>query len=341
MTSRQSGLPLSRLAMIERGELYPDEATIEALAASFGSTTHAFWARVVAVYQERLQLQGLLEDLGIPRENWREFVQIDAKARQDFIRALADRVPSRSERRVRIQEIEHRIEHDGVDAAMPLILAAIREHGLSPTDHFRASVELEEMPGDRHVFTDRLPISVVSVPMDQLFLFRASYGIEPPNPLLLKWWADARRTAMNVSMKDHISRTIVPVERLVRYIRTGVRGERLSLPSDVVMAHLVAFIELLRTQSHFELGLSEREIPLTYRVKGDHHTLVTVYGRDASNHEPRTRATLLFSRSPVVARFNEHFRAAWDEIPDERKDGKHVANWLETMLSEVGNSDRC
>ncbi len=309
MTARQSGLPLSRLAMIERGEIYPDEATIEMLAASFDSTASAFWARVVTVFQERLQLQGLLEVLGIPRENWGEFDAIDATAREDFIRALEDRMPPRSERRVRIQEIEDRVENDGVEFAVPLILDAINKHGLSPTDHFRASVELEEMPGDRSVFTDRLPISAVSVPMDQLFMFRASYGIEPPNPLLLKWWADARRTAMNFSMQDSVSRTIVPLRRLIRYIRTGERGESFALSLEVVTAHLVAFIELLRTQPHFELGLTERELPLTYRIKGDHHALVTVYGRDPTNQGPRTRATLLFSRSLVVARFNEHFRA--------------------------------
>ena len=238
---------------------------------------------------------------------------------------------------IQVRTIEDAIERDGFDDSLELILAGISEYGLPPIDHMRASVELEEMPGDRAVFTDRLPISPVSVPVDWLYLFRASYGMDPPNPTMLKLWADTRRTAMGVTLNNHVSRTIIPIECLEHYIHTGKRGPRIVLPPDVVATHLVATINLLRTRPGFQLGLSKTRLPLIYRIKGDHHVLVTAreYVSGANPREPRT--TLIFSRPSVVNRFNEHFEREWNRLAPKNKEQESIATWLEHKIAEVGN----
>jgi transcriptional regulator with XRE-family HTH domain len=334
--SRRSGVSSTRLGTIERGDICPDDETIARLAPCFGTDAAEIWSRSRATYEERLKLQGFLEDLGIPRETWDEFFALDPEARAAFVDSMALRLPSRTARRRRIEQIQDGIEQEGVDASIPMILDGIAEYGLVPIDYMRASVELEEMPGERAVFTDRLPLSPVTVPIDWLYLFRASYGMDPPNPALLKWWADTRRSAMTVTLKDHRSRTILPIATLERYIRTGDRAPNILLPPDIVASHLLANIELLRTHPHFLLGLADTRLPLIYRIKGDHHVLVTVdgYALGTSSDPPKT--TLQFSRPSVVQRFREHFEEEWSRLAHERRDQQAVANWIEEQLLEAG-----
>ena len=333
----KSGISVSRLGHIERGQVCPNEETIAQLAPFLGTTSADIWSRAGAAYQERVQLKGFLEDLGIPRENWEEFFALDPRARSAFVRSMQARLPQRADRMMQLHAIEDAIERNGLDDSLDLILAGISEHGLPPIDHMRASVELEEMPGDRAIFTDRLPISPVSVPVDWLYLFRASYGMDPPNSTMLKQWAETRRTAMGATLNNHVSRTIIPIERLEHYIHTGARGPRILLPPDLVAAHLVATIDLLRTKPSFQLGLSKTKLPLIYRIKGDHHVLVTVLGyvSGADPQEPKT--TLVFSRPSVVKRFNEHFEREWARLPDKDKDQESIAKWLEKEITEVEN----
>lgn len=338
--AQASGISTSRVGQFERGQIRPDDSHVASLAHALGTTPEHLWARACETFQQRVQLDGLLEDLGIPRENRGEFLSLESSACDALIGALSARLPSPYQRRSQVQAIEDAIERDGVEPSVPLILAGINLHGLSPADYYRASVEFEEMPGSRSVFTDRLPFSPVEVPMDRLYLYRANFGVEPPNPILLKWWAKSRRSALDVALMEHESRTIIPIERLERYIQTGERSRDLVLPSEVVVPHLIAMIELLRTRGHFKLGLAGTEPRLIYRVKADHHVLVTIFERHDGQNERGTRTTLLFSRPSVVRRFNEHFDRFWDEIPEERRDNKAVADWLEDRLYQIAEREQ-
>ncbi len=338
--SRESEIPLSRLASVERGDSYPDDATLERIAAALGITNEEIYTRACDMFQQRVQLQTLLEDLRIPQENWQEFFALDPSARSLFIETLQVRLPSRDERRAQLRDIENVIARDGLERSIPMILSAVTAFGLTPADHLRASVEFEEMPGSRRIVTDRLPMSPVSLPIDQLFLFRANYGMEPPNPMLLKWWAETRRSALDVTLQDYESRTIIPAQRLEHYIRTGERAPNLVVPAELVQEHLVAIIELLRTRSRFQLGLAQDPFPLTYRIKGTHHVLVTARAYQFGEHHKHARTTLRFSRPSSVRRFSEHFDELWDRLEAERKDQERIANWLEEQLPDIDKRGR-
>ena len=338
--ARQSRVPIGRLGQFERGDSYPNDETAERLAAACGIELSELRAQVCSAYQERVQLRELLEFLKIPRERWDEFFALGPSARHSFTQAVQSHIPSNGQRDEQIHAIENSIERDGLEASLDVILSGIAGLGLSPADYMRASVELEEMPGARAVFTDRLPLSPLPVPIDWLYLFRASYGIDPPTPSLLKWWAETRRSAMEESLQDQPSRTIVPIAFMERYVATGRRGRNIVLPLDVVRAHLVANVKLLRTQSHFQVGLSETNLPIVYRIKGDHHVLVTVHGGVTETGSTTARTTLWFTRAPVVRRFVEHFEEAWTRLPPDRRARESVAMWIEERLPAAGNGDR-
>lgn len=333
--SQASGVSASRIGQLERGRTYPSEQLMAALATVLDVEPAEIWSRARATLEEREQLQASLTDLGIPRDNWGEFFGLGDAARTEFMRAMKARLPVREDRRSHLDVVEEAIDRDGVVDNLPLILSTITDYGLGPVDSMRASVELEEMPGDRRVFTERLPLSPSRVTVDWLYLFRATYGTDPPNPALLRWWAESRRTAMDANLKAHHSRTIVPVRLIEEYLSTGRRGQHIVLPFDVVTEHVIGIISLLRNLPHFQIGLSDTELPIIYRIKGDHHVLVTVR-KPVDDSDPRRRGTTLrFARPSVVQRFLEHFEREWDNISPEFKDRESVAQWLEQRLPRV------
>jgi hypothetical protein len=107
-----------------------------------------------------------------------------------------------------------------------------------------------------------------------------------------------------------------------------------------VLAHLVAVIELLRKHSNFMIGLAERQLPVTYRIKGDRHVIVSLSGYVLGPNPHESKMTLRFSRVSVAERFRQHFETIWQGIPDRRKDSASVADWLERHLTEVGRGMR-
>lgn len=330
--SQASGVSVSRIGQIERGEAYPAEQLMTELATVLEVEPAAIWSRARDIHEERIQLQTLLTELGIPRDNWDEFFRLGETARMEIVRAIQARLPIREDRRSHLDMVEQAIDQNGVADNLPLILSAIADYGLGPVDSMRASVELEEMPDDRRVFTERLPLSPLRVTVDWLYLFRATYGTDPPSPALLRWWAESRRTAMDATLKVHQSRTIVPVRLINEYLSRGTRGQSIVLSPDVVTKHVVEVIRMLRNQPHFQLGLSESELPMTYRIKGNHHVLVTVRRSPVDAESIRQGTTLRFARPSVVKRFSEHFEREWDKITAEFKDRESVARWLEQRL---------
>jgi transcriptional regulator with XRE-family HTH domain len=335
-----AGMTTSRLGQIERGATRPDVRALAALAQGLEVDVAEVVGLAEKTLQLRNELQDLLEHLSIPRENWGEFLALAPEARDSLIEVLRAQLPARAGILKQVEEIADVIERDGVAAAAETLLGGILLHGLPPFDYMRNSVQMEELAGERIIYADRLPISPATVPIDELFLFRASYGIDPSNPKLLKWWSDARRTAVVATLKEYGSRTIIPIERLERYIRTGERGPKIVLPPDVVLAHLVAVIDLLRKNPNFMIGLSDSRFPVTYRIKGDRHVIVSLSGYVLGPNPQESKMTLRFSRVSVADQFRRHFEAIWQGIPDERKDSVSVANWLERRLTEVGRGER-
>ncbi|HEX3723796.1 MAG TPA: helix-turn-helix transcriptional regulator [Nitrolancea sp.] len=338
--AESSRMNTSRLRQIERGAISTDDALLTRIASALGIELAEIQHLANKTLQERMELLELLELLAIPRENWDEFLALDLEARSALIDALRLQLPARAGILDVVDEIANAIERDGVEECAGLLLDGILQHGLPPLDYLRSSVQMDEMPGERIIFSDRLPISPAVVPIDELFLFRASYGIDPSNPKLLKWWSDTRRTAVVATVQEYGSRTIVPIDRLARYINVGERGPNIVLSPEVVRAHLVAVINLLRNSPKFMLGLAEGRFPVTYRMKGDRHVIVSLSGYVLGPNPQKTRMTLRFSRESVAKQFRRHFESTWQAIPEPQKDSANVADWLERQLPNVGRGER-
>jgi hypothetical protein len=252
------------------------------------------------------------------------------------VERLRTHLPVRARILKTVEDVADEIEHNGVEESIGTLLDGIMRHGLEPIDYLRTSVRMEELAGERIVFSDRLPLSPATVPIDELSLFRASYGMDPSNPMLLKWWSASRRSAVVATLRLHRSRTIIPRDQFERYIRSGQRGPNIVLPRDVVEAHVRAFINLLRTYPNFMIGLSERHFPVTYRAKGDQMVIASLSGYVLGPNPKETKMMLRFSRMKVARRFQEHFDASWEQIPDKHRENEAVAAWLEQQLVEIG-----
>jgi hypothetical protein len=87
------------------------------------------------------------------------------------------------------------------------------------------------------------------------------------------------------------------------------------------------------------IGLSERHFPITYRAKGEELAIASLSGYVLGPNPKETRMMLRFSRAEVVRRFQEHFDATWEKIPNAHRENESVAAWLEQQLVAIGEGE--
>lgn len=334
--ARSARVHSRQVSQIEHGDRRLDEETLARIAKALGIDSTTLRRAAEETSHSRGQLRELLKHLAIPQENWHEFMALEPRVTAQVVERLQAQLPVRAGILKTVEDVADEIERNGLAASVGTLLDGIMQHGLEPVDFLRSSVRMEELAGERIVFSDRLPLSPATVPIDELALFRASYGIDPSNPMLLKWWSAARRSAVVATLKLHRSRTIIPRDQFERYIRTGQRGPNIVLALDVVAAHIRAVITLLRTYPNFMIGLSERHFPITYRAKGDQLVIASLSGYVLGPNPKETKMMLRFTRAEVARRFQEHFDTYWEQIPNEYRENESVATWLEQQLVEIG-----
>jgi transcriptional regulator with XRE-family HTH domain len=330
--ARAARMNSRHLSQIEHGDGRPDEEVLARIASALAIDCDTLGQAAETTHRSRGQLRELLQHLAIPHENWHEFLSLEPRVTAQVVERLQAHLPVRAGMSKTLKEVADEIERNGLEASVGTLLDGIMQHGLEPVDYLRNSVRMEELAGERIVFSDRLPLSPATVPIDELSLFRASYGIDPSNPMLLKWWSESRRSAVVATLRLHRSRTIVPKDQFERYIRTGQRGPNIVLPLDVVATHIRAVISLLRTYPNFMIGLSERHFPITYRAKGEQLVIASLSGYVLGPNPKGNKMMLRFERPAVARRFLAHFDATWEQIPDERRTNENVARWLEEQL---------
>lgn len=337
--ARSAHISSRRLSQIEHGERPPNPDTLSSIATALGLDSTTLRRAAEETGQRYRQLRELLNQLAIPQENWHEFLALEPRVTAQVVERLQAHQPVRASILKTVEDVAAEIETNGVDASLGTLLDGIMRHGLEPIDYLRSSVRIEEFPGERIIFSDRLPISPATVPIDELSLFRASYGIDPSNPMLLKWWSETRRSAVISTLRKDRSRTIIPRDQFERYIRTGQRGTNIVLPLDIVEAHVRAVITLLRTYPNYMIGVGEQHFPITYRAKGGRMVIASLSGYVLDPGPKAKKMMLRFSRPGVTRQFLAHFDTAWEQIPEERRTNEDVARWLETQLVETkGNS---
>jgi hypothetical protein len=285
------------------------------------------------------ELAQLLDLLRVPASVRQEILLIEPEARGALTAALGRLAAPRVARRAGQREIETLILDAGVDAAREAIADGIERFGLNPHDFLRAIVRLEEAEGERTFFNDRMPMSPLALGGDQMQIFRATFGIDPPTPSLLRWWTTARRSAVHQTIRAHDSRTICPVRHLETFFRTGLRAPMIQLPPAMVCSQVAATIDLLRSNPRYRMGLIDEMPTLTWRAKGTAMALVCRTGFALGGARDQHGQALLFTDPRIVAAFQASFDQVWETIPRQRTDSAAIADWLEAWLPFIGCAD--
>jgi hypothetical protein len=282
------------------------------------------------------ELQHFMEQLSIPQSTWHEFSDLSIEAQGAMVdalrRVLAPSVASLS----RHQAAEISILANGVRRSLPLLERSAIQHGLSAVDFARHRTQIEEVAGDRFIMLDRMCTLPASWLFDQLQVFRGMFGVEPQDPLLLKWWIRAQRSAFLQTVKGHESRAIYPIDRVANYLRTGQWGTHLWFEPEVVRSHVKTTIEVMRSHSSYRVGLVEGDIPIRIFAKDAAGVLVMMPTDNDIEPGADSGIALRFSGPHVTAQFRAYFDEIWDSIPEARKDTESVVAWLESQLDSTG-----
>lgn len=337
--AQHAGLSASHLSRLERGASVPSYQLLARLASVLGVEVSYFTTFERTATELDQELAHYLEQLRIPPSTWPEFSHLGLEARGALIDALRRLTAPEQETISRLRALKLSILTNGVAASIPAILDAIAEFGLAPVEYERCHVQIEEMPGNRLVLIDRLATQTEVANLDQLQLFRLIYGVELPDPLLLKWWGAAIRSALRATLAEHSARTIYPIAEIERYLDTGTWGVSVTLTQTAVREAVQTTIDLLRSNPRYQIGLIDKAPPIGFLVKGTGGTLVRPLGTLAApDVGEQPKIGLRFSSTEITTRFREYFETLWDSIPPERKESDAVIEWLESRLAALENS---
>jgi hypothetical protein len=282
----------------------------------------------------------VLEMLEIPRSIWHEFADLSMDAQHalvDAVRAIAD--PSISPVSTSYN-LDSLVLSDGIEGSIDALGKHAQTQGLSPVDFARHRTQIEEMDGERFVILDRLCTLPASRHFNQLDVFQQTFGVQLEDPMLLKWWIRAQRSALKKTLAGSISRAIYPRDQIREYIHTGRWGTNLTFTPEQVRRHVQATINLLRSCPTYQVGLAEQPAPLRMIGKPGAGVLVMKPVMDGNRDDGSGGMALRFSETEVVDRFTDHFNEVWNSIPEELRSNDSVATWLENELAEAGIRER-
>lgn len=336
--AQRAGISPSYLSRLERGASVPSYRKLLRLADAFGVEITFFTSVEQTAKELAVELSDYLASLGMPRATWPEFVGLSLEARGALVDALRRLTGPHARAIPRQRALQISILSRGVAESIPLILAGISEFGLSPVDFGRSRAQIEELPGDRLSIADRLSTVPGAERFDQLQVFRLLYGVDPPDPMLLKWWTRILSSSLTETLREHEARNIYPAASVERYLRTGYWGPRFPIAPDAVRQHVQATIDLLRENPRYRIGLIDTTPPVGFLAKGTSGIVVYAMRPSEATDIERPRVALHLSGSVITAQFRSYFEELWESIPPERKDSEAIAAWLEAGLALIGQS---
>ncbi|HET9017177.1 MAG TPA: helix-turn-helix transcriptional regulator [Thermomicrobiaceae bacterium] len=328
----RSGISRSHLSRLERGACSPSFLLLARVALVLGVAPNYFDGFDRASREYDRDLRTYLAEVGIPQATWEEFTALGLEARGALRDALRRLTEPRAHAVTQQRALEQLILDRGVADTVPEILAGIEEYGLSPLDFGRGRAQIEEFPGDRQVIGNRLATVPGSNRFDQLQIFRVLFGVEVPDPNLLRVWNSTISSSLEQTLASHGSRTILPIDAMERYITRGYWVSRLPFGPDVVREHVEATIALLRGNDRYQIGLVRCAPPIGFILKGEGGGMA--FSMTEVNPEfVETRGVALrFYGSAVTNRFREYFETLWSAIPAQLREPAAVANWFEARL---------
>lgn len=328
------GVSSAYLSRIERGSSVPSFSILASIASAFDVPPDYFIEFERSARELESALATVLEELEIPRSTWHEFADLSMEAQGALVGAVNRLTTPVVESDVHHQAAETAIVTEGVEQALDRILEIAETSGLSPIDFARHRTQIEEVKNERFAMLDRL--CTLSAPwlFDQPDVFQGTFGVNPENPLLLKWWVRAQRSAMLKTLDGSTSRSIYPRESISSYIRTGHWGERVRFNPEQVRQHVEETIKLLRNCPTYHVGLLERPLPLRMIGKCGTGVLVMTHDDGVDRPQGERGMAMRFSSEIAVTRFQEYFDEIWDSIPEENRDREKVADWMEAELAQ-------
>ncbi len=328
------GVSSAYLSRIERGSSIPSFSILASIAASFRVSPEYFIEFERSAKELESELAHTLEQLGVPRSTWHEFAELSMEAQGAIVESFKRMTMPVSEADKDLHAVEVKVLADGVAEALDELKNLAREYGLDPVDFARHRTQLEEASTDRFAMINRLCTLPASWLFDQLEVFQGTFGVQPDDPLLLKWWVRAQRSALLKVLDGGTSRCIYPKEAISNYIRTGYWGEHIQFEPEIVQEHVAETVKLLRTRPGYQIGLMDSSVPVRLIGKEEVGVLfVTPEDPETGHDGSESGMALRFSTPEATSEFRRYFDQLWDSIPQSQRSNETVADWLESELA--------
>jgi hypothetical protein len=280
-------------------------------------------------------LRHALRQIDMPPEATSALATLSVEAQGALVDGLRWLVLARDGRPFRENDVVRQILDHGVAASIEYILAGVAEFGVDADDLWRFAAQLEELPGERRIMADRL-LTVTTVnggQIDPVTAYQANLRPEARSQDVMRFWAKSIGSAVNESVRQHVSRTIYPLASICQYIDNGRWGCDVIDDHDLIQCHVRALAQTLRTTPNYRIGFIDEEVPFSLLIKGDQQALLyTPRSADLYWNSPRGVA-VRYSRADVARRFRGYFDDLWERIPAENKDSNVIAAWLEQRVT--------
>lgn len=327
------GVSSAYLSRIERGSSVPSFSILASIAAALRVSPDYFIEFERSAKELESALATILDEMSVPRSTWHEFADLSMEAQGALIDAFNRLSAPAIETDTRHQSAEMAVLTEGVQKSLPLLNDTAAQHGLNPVDFARHRTQIEEIDSDRFIVLDRLCTLPASWLFDQLDVFRGTFGVEPEDPMLLKWWIRAQRSALVKTLDGSLSRAIYPKDAISQYIRTGRWGTHLQFEPAIVQQHVEATTRLLRLCPHYRIGIYDGEVPIRMIGKVGGGVLMMTRDDGLSRDADSRGIALRFSGPQATSHFAEYFDDLWSSIPDPQRESESVATWLENELA--------
>lgn len=328
------GVSSAYLSRIERGSSIPSFSILASIAAAFRVSPEYFIEFERSAKKLEGELAYSLEQLGVPRSTWHEFAELSMEAQGAIVNSFKQLTTPLSDFEYSMYSAEAKLLSDGVEESLEQLIELARREGLGPVDFARHRTQIEETKADRFAMINRLCTLPAAWMFDQLQVFEGTFGVQPENPLLLKWWVRAQRTALLKVLDGGNSRCIYPKEPVSNYIRTGTWGDHVQFTEEQVREHVRETVKLLRTRPGYQIGLLDETVPARMIGKeGNGVLFVTPNDPIAKNDNSGDGMALRFSSAEAIDQFREYFDTTWARIPETQRNNEAVPDWMEAELN--------
>jgi transcriptional regulator with XRE-family HTH domain len=328
------GVSSAYLSRIERGSSIPSFSILASISAAFRVSPEYFIEFERSARELESELAHTLRELGVPRSTWHEFADLSMEAQGAIVDSFRQMTTPLSDEDRNHHAAEAMVLADGVQSSLPRLIDLAVAQGLDPVDFARHRTQIEEYKADRFAMINRLCTLPASWLFDQMQVFEGTFGIKPEDPLLLKWWVRAQRSALLKVLDGGTSRCIYPREPVSNYLRNGNWGDHVQFAPEVVREHVAETVKLLRTRPGYQIGLIEEPVPARLIGKVQAGVIfVTPEDPVLDGAKNRQGMALRFSSPEATEEFQAFFDSIWGKIPADNRTNELVADWMEAELA--------